>query len=48
MTFAQMWSLVQPWYGGRLDAGWRGRSADEAQAILDSVDLTGSFWALTG
>ncbi len=41
-----MWALVQPWYGGRLDEGWRGRSAEEAQAILDGIGLTGEFWRL--
>ena len=42
----QMWALAQRWYAGRLDAGWRGRSAREAQAILESVGLTGEFWRL--
>lgn len=42
----QMWALVQPWYGPRLEPGWRGRSAEEAQAILDGVGLTGAFWRL--
>lgn len=46
VTFAQMWALVQPWYGGRMEAGWRGRSAAEAQAILDAVGLDEDFWAL--
>jgi len=29
-----------------MDAGWRGRTAEEAQAILDAVELTGDFWRL--
>jgi hypothetical protein len=41
-----MWALAQRWYAGRLDADWRGRSAEQAQAILASVGLTGPFWAL--
>ncbi len=46
VTFEQMWALVQPWYEGRLDDGWRGRSAADAQAIIDGVGLTGDFWQL--
>jgi len=46
LTFAQMWALAQAWYAGRLEEGWRGRSPDEAQAILDRVGLTGAFWRL--
>ncbi len=46
VSLEQMWALVQPWYSGRLEPEWRGRSADEAQAILDSVGLTGEFWRL--
>lgn len=42
----QMWALVQRWYAGRMDSGWRGRSAEEAQSILESVGLTGDFWRL--
>lgn len=41
-----MWALVQPWYAGRMDVSWRGRSPEEAQAIVDSVGLTGEFWRL--
>lgn len=41
-----MWALVQPWYEGRLSPDWRGRSAGAAQAIIDGVGLTGSFWQL--
>lgn len=46
VTFEQMWALVQPWYRGRLQAGWRGRTTEEAQAILDGVGLSGDFWRL--
>lgn len=46
VTFDQMWALVQPWYAGRLDPAWRGRSAEEAQAIIDGVGLGGDFWRL--
>lgn len=46
LTFEQMWALVQPWYAGRLSPDWRGRSVEEAAAILESVGLTGDFWRL--
>ena len=42
-----VWGLSKAWYRGRLDADWRGRSAEEAQAILEAVGLSGSFWALS-
>ena len=38
--------LARTWWWSRLDPGWRPRTADESQALLDSVDLTGEFWAL--
>ena len=41
-----MWALVQPWYAGRMDPGWRGRGLEEARAILSGVGLTGPFWEL--
>ena len=46
VSFATMWALVQKWYAGRLESSWRGRSAEEAQAILDSVGLTDDWWRL--
>ena len=46
MSFAQMWTLAPVWYAGRMDAEWRGRTAEEAQAVLESVGLTGEFWRL--
>ncbi len=47
VSFEQMWALVQPWYAGRLESGWRGRAAQDAESILRSVGLTGEFWRLT-
>ena len=29
-----------------IDPGWRPRSTDESQAILDAAGLTGEFWKL--
>ena len=42
----QLAELARRWYGDRLDPGWRPRSRDESQAILDAVGLTGEFWRL--
>jgi len=41
-----MWALVQPWYAGRLESSWRGRTTADAQAILDDAGLRGPFWDL--
>ena len=38
--------LAKRWYGDRLDPGWRPRTREESQAILDEVGLTGDFWRL--
>ena len=38
--------LARAWWRSRLDPGWRPRTTDESQAILDDVGLTGEFWAL--
>jgi hypothetical protein len=43
---AQLHELARRWYGDRLDHDWRPRSAQESQAILDAVGLTGAFWRL--
>jgi hypothetical protein len=46
MTTAQLHELARRWYGDRLDPGWRPRTVQQSQAILDSVGLTGPFWRL--
>jgi hypothetical protein len=38
--------LARAWWWTRLDPGWQPRSADDSQAILDRLGLTGEFWAL--
>ena len=38
--------LAHAWYRDRLAPGWRPRTADENQAILDRVGLSGRFWRL--
>jgi hypothetical protein len=47
MPTAQLHELARRWYGDRLDPGWRPRTVQQSQAILDSVGLTGPFWSLT-
>jgi hypothetical protein len=39
--------LARRWYGDRLDPGWRPRTREQSQAILDEVGLTGEFWRLS-
>ena len=46
MTMAQLHELARRWYGDRLDPGWRPRTVEQSQAILDAVGLTGPFWQL--
>jgi hypothetical protein len=38
--------LARRWYGDRLDPGWRPRTREQSQAILDEAGLTGEFWRL--
>ncbi len=44
MDLELIWRLSQAWYAGRADPEWRGRSAEQAQAIVDGVGLRGEFW----
>jgi hypothetical protein len=46
MTTARLHSLARRWYGNRLDPGWRPRTVDQSQAILEAVGLSGDFWRL--
>ena len=39
--------LATLWYGDRLQADWRPRTAAESQGILNRVGLTGDFWRLS-
>ncbi len=43
---AQLEELARRWYGDRLDPGWRPRTRQASQRILDAVGLRGPFWAL--
>lgn len=38
--------LAEAWWGDRLDRGWRPRTREGSQAILDRLGLTGPFWRL--
>jgi hypothetical protein len=42
----QLHRSAQVWHGDRLDPDWRPRTRDASQALLESVGLTGEFWAL--
>ena len=45
-TLEQCWQLARAWYATRLAPDWRRPSADEAQALLTRLGLTGPFWQL--
>ena len=46
LSAVELNELARAWWWTRLDAGWRPRSVEESQAILDGLGLTGDFWAL--
>ena len=46
LTATKLNELARSWWWTRLDPGWRPRTADESQAILDGLGLTGEFWRL--
>jgi hypothetical protein len=46
VDLATLAELARRWYGDRFDPGWRPRTLEASQAILDSVGLTGEFWRL--
>jgi hypothetical protein len=48
LTLARLERLARAWYGDRLRGDWRPRTAEESQAVLASVGLTGDFWQLRG
>ena len=39
-------ALAVAWWGNWLDPAWSPRPRDDAQAILDSLGLTGPLWQL--
>jgi hypothetical protein len=59
LSVKQQWELARIWYGDRTRAGsagphnrmspdWRRRTPEEAQAVFNSIGLTGPFWKLPG
>jgi hypothetical protein len=40
------WRLARPWYGDRLDHGWRPKSAQRMRELFDGAGLSGDFWAV--
>jgi hypothetical protein len=38
--------LAHAWWGDRLSPGWRPRTRDANQGILDRPGLAGDFWRL--
>jgi len=38
--------LARAWWDTRLSPDWRPRTREENQAILERLELTGSFWTL--
>ena len=47
LTAEQMNELARRWWWNRLEPSWRPRSAEDSQAVLDGLGLTGDFWRLT-
>jgi hypothetical protein len=43
----RLWGLASIWYRDRMTPGWRRRTAQEAQAVFESLGLIGDFWRLT-
>jgi hypothetical protein len=45
-SLEQCWALAQAWYHNRLEADWRRRTPDEAEALFASLGLRSDFWRL--
>jgi Alkylmercury lyase len=46
-TLGQAWQLAHAWYADKLSPEWRRATPDEAQAIFETIGLTGDFWRLS-
>ena len=46
VSLEQVWALAQAWYHNRMAPDYRGRSIAEAEAVFESVGLTGAFWRI--
>jgi hypothetical protein len=42
----QAWQLGRAWYADKLSPDWRRATAEEAEAMLAGIGLTGEFWRL--
>ena len=42
----QLDRVARRWYGDRLEPGWRPRTREESQRILEEEGLSGDFWRL--
>ena len=48
LSLDQQWELARVWYSDRMPPEWRRRTPAEAEAVFESIGLTGPFWKLTG
>ena len=46
MPLAVLRELAEAWYGDRLSPGWRPRTREQNQEILEGLGLIGEFWQL--
>ncbi len=46
MSLPEGWALARAWFTDRRIVGWRRRTIDETQALLQSLGFTDSFWHL--
>jgi hypothetical protein len=46
LSSSKMNELARAWWGTRLDPGWRPRTLEQSQEILETVGLSGEFWSL--
>jgi len=46
MPIQTCWELAQRWYKGRIERDWQRLSAEQAQALFDSLGLEGEFWRI--
>ena len=44
----QQWELARVWYRDRMSPEWRRRTPEEAEAVFESLGLTGTFWKPPG
>ena len=48
LTPEQAWQLAQGWYKDKLKPECRRHTLEEAEALLETIGLTGAFWSLRG